>query len=276
MADGRVRALIINLRGYNVKVTDLFKMTLLAGAIASSPVFAATDAPMTLEQKQAIEKVVHDYLVSNPEVLVEVSQVLQKKQQQDMQQQAKSAISENVTQLLDGKIAVAGNPKGDVTLVEFFDYQCIHCKKMKPVIGALIQKHGNLRVVYKEFPIFGAESEVASRAALAAGVQGKYVQMQEALLKIDKRLDKAIVMATAKSIGLNVDKLSKDMNSEAITKELADNRALAEKMHLMGTPAVVIIGTTDGHAKTDPSPAFIPGAATEEALAALIDKAGKA
>lgn len=265
----------ITSRGLNVNVMSFLKMSALAAAVAASPVIAA-ETKMTAEQKKDIENVVHDYLLNNPEILVEVSQVLQKKQQQEMQQQAKSAINENAKLLLEGNIAVAGNPKGNVTLIEFFDYQCIHCKKMKPVITSLIDKHDNLRVVYKEFPIFGAGSEVASRVALAAGMQGKYTQMQDALIKVDKRLDKETVMNTAKSIGLNMEKLTKDMNSPEVTKELTTNRQLAEKIHLMGTPAVVIISTQDGQLKAKTQPAFIPGAASESTLNNLIKEAGKA
>ena len=258
-----------------MNLVDLLKVSVIATAVASSPVIAA-DTSMPAEQKKAIESVVHDYLLNNPEILVEVSQVLQKKQQQDMQQQAKSAISQNAKPLLEGKLAIAGNPAGNVTLVEFFDYQCIHCKKMKPVVTALISKHNNLRVVYKEFPIFGGGSEIASRAALAAGMQGKYIPMQTALLKEDKRLDKAVVMQIAKSIGLNMTTLAKDMDSKEVTNELDANRKLAEKMHLMGTPAFVVVATTDGQLKAQSQPTFIPGAASEETLNHLIDEAGKA
>ena len=170
-----------------MKITSLLTAGALAAAIGS-PVAMAADQ-MAPEQQKEIEKIVHDYLVNNPEVLVEVSQALQQKQQQNIQQQAKTGILENADQLFSGTLAVAGNPKGNVTLVEFFDYQCIHCKKMAPVISELIKKDSNLRVIYKEFPIFGKGSEVASQVALAAAMQGKYQQMHDALLKLESRLD---------------------------------------------------------------------------------------
>lgn len=247
---------------------------LTAGALASvmvSPVVLA-DNSLSAEQQQDVKKVVHDYLVSNPEVLVEASQALQQKQQQTAQQQAKSAIFDNAKQLFSGQLAVAGNPKGQVTLVEFFDYQCIHCKKMAPTLDALIKKDHNLRVVYKEFPIFGKSSEVASQAALAAGMQGKYLDMHHALLNIDKRLDDKIIMDTAKSVGLDLSKLKKDMDSPEVAKQLEANRQLAEKMHLMGTPAFVVASTPAGQFNPKSDPSFIPGAATQEALQDLIKK----
>ncbi len=252
--------------------TRLLTASALASVMAVSPVMAA-DSAMSPEQKKQVEQVIHDYLVSNPEVLVEASQVLQQKQQQTMQKEAQSSISQNADALLSGKLAVAGNPKGNVTVVEFFDYQCIHCKKMKPVISELIQKDSNVRVIYKEFPIFGKSSELASKAALAAAMQGKYIPFQEALLQLDKHLDKDLILSTAKSVGLDVKKLETDMDSKAVSDELDANRKLAEKMHLMGTPAFVVLATPGGVLKAGTEPAFIPGGTTFEALQALVSKA---
>ena len=250
---------------------------LTAGALALSSVAGAanTAAPASFDgaQKTQIEQIVRSYLVSNPEVLLEASQALQAKQQETMQKQAKSAISEHANELLQGGITVAGNPKGSVTLIEFFDYQCGHCKKMEPVIDALIAKNKDLRVVYKEFPIFGKTSEVASQAAIAAAMQGKYIPMQAALLKQTKALDEATVMEAAKSVGLDIAQLKKDMGSKSVEEMLAKNRQLAEKMHLMGTPAFVVAATPMGAFKSGQEPDFIPGGTTEVALQALIKKA---
>jgi protein-disulfide isomerase len=259
-----------------VKFTNLLAAGALATSLVSSAVMAAdamTTPPMSDAQKKEIEKVVHDYLVSNPEVLLEASQALQQKQQQNMQQQAQSAIHENAEQLFQGKLTTAGNPKGNVTVVEFFDYQCIHCKKMSPTMDSLVKKDSDLRVIYKEFPIFGKSSEMASRVALAAGLQGKYQAMHEALFKIEKRIDNQNVMEAAKSLGLDMAKLKKDMDSKEVTSILDANRQLAEKLHLMGTPAFVVAATPDGQLKAGTEPSFIPGAASEESLQELIKKA---
>ncbi len=258
-----------------MKYTHLLTAGALTASLVSSAVMAAdaSTPPMSDAQKKEIEKVIHDYLVSNPEVLLEASQALQQKQQQNMQQQAQSAIQENADQLFQGKLTTAGNPKGAVTVVEFFDYQCIHCKKMSPTIANLLKKDNNLRVIYKEFPIFGKSSEMASRAALAAGMQGKYQAMHEALFKVEKRMDNKIVMDTAKSLGLDISKLKTDMNSKEVTAILDANRQLAEKLHLMGTPAFIIASTPDGKLKEGSEPSFIPGAASEESLQELIKKA---
>ena len=255
-----------------MKAVNLITASALAMAVVAPALYAA-DAPLSADQKKQFEQVVHDYLVRNPEVLVEASQVLQQKQQQAQQEQAKSAISQNVKELFLGNLAVAGNPKGNVTLVEFFDYQCIHCKEMRETVEKLIKSDKNLRVIFKEFPIFGKPSELASRAALAAAMQGKYPQMHQALLKIDKHLDEALVMEAAKSAGLNIKKLKVDMESKQVKDELSANRALAEKIHLMGTPAFVVASTPGGQFKAGSTPGFVPGAASEKALQDLIDKA---
>ncbi|MGC1182692.1 DsbA family protein [Legionella sp.] len=258
-----------------MKFTNLLTIGALTASLVS-PVLSADDntaASLSDAQKKEVQQVIHNYLVTNPEVLLEASQSLQQKQQQNMQQQAQSAIKENADQLFNDKITVAGNPKGNVTIVEFFDYQCVHCKKMSPIINSLIEKDSDLRVVYKEFPIFGKSSELASKAVLAAGMQGKYKAMHMALIGVDKRLNDKIIMDSAKSLGLDMKKFKKDMDSKEVTEVLEANRALAEKLHLMGTPAFIIASTPNGRFKVGTEPSFIPGAASKEALQELIKKA---
>lgn len=256
----------------SVKLSRFLGVTALAFAI--QPLVAAEDT-LSSAQKQEVEKIVHDYLVSNPEVLVEASQVLQKKQQQSMLQQAESGIAENAQKLFADPIAVVGNPKGSVTLVEFFDYQCIHCKKMAPVISGLVKSNSQLRVIYKEFPIFGKSSDMASRAALAAGMQKKYSAMHDALINQEKRLNEELILEAAKSIGLDMNKFKADMNSKAVTDMLNENRALAEKLHLMGTPAFIVASTPNGTFNKNSKPAFVPGAASQASLEDLIKQVQK-
>lgn len=254
----------------------LFLTTVLATAISGSVTFAADTSntgAMSAENKQQIEQVIREYLVKNPEVLVEASQALQMKQQQQMQAHAKTAISENAKDLVGGTLTVAGNPNGSVTLVEFFDYNCGHCIKMKPVINELVAKNPNLRVVYKEFPIFGRDSEVASKMVIAAAMQGQYGKVQEALFKSGGHLNEQKVMEIAKHSGLNMTKLKADMNSKVVNDMLLANRDLAEKMHLMGTPAFIIIATPEGKFQPNGDVAFIPGAASQQALQDFVNKA---
>ena len=255
-----------------MKLNRLVAAGLLASVVAAPSMAADT---LSSGQKKQVEQIVHDYLLQNPEILVEVSQALQQKQQQSMQEKAKASVTKNADSLFTQKLAIAGNPNGNVTMVEFFDYQCIHCKKMKPVVSELVKDNKNLRVLYKEFPIFGKNSELASKAALAAAMQDKYLKMHNALLAQDKRLNEKTIMELAESAGLNMEQFKKDMNGEKVKQILKENRELAEKMNLMGTPAFIVASTPNGQFKKGSNPTFIPGAASEEALQNLIKQAGK-
>src|SRR5262249_24609588 len=144
-----------------------------------------TKTTFNANQVQQIQQVVHDYLIKNPQVLVEASEVLQKQAMMKVEQNAKTAINQSASKVFaDPASPVGGNPKGTVTIVEFFDYQCPHCKEMEAIIEKLVGKDKNLRVVYKELPIFGTNSRFASNAALASQEQGadKYVKLHDALM----------------------------------------------------------------------------------------------
>ena len=157
-----------------MKLKHIALAALFAG---SSMTFAqSSTAPaqgLTPAQTQEIQVVIKNYLLNNPEILVEVSQKLQAKQNQEMQAQASTFIKQNAAQLLNEKIAVAGAQNPNVTVVEFFDYNCGHCIKMSPVLSELMKNNPQVKVVYRELPIFGEKSINASKAALAAGMQGK-------------------------------------------------------------------------------------------------------
>lgn len=261
---------LIKFHGDKMKNNNVLAISVLTAALVAPYAYADTTVSAPVE-KTAIEKIVHDYIVNNPEVLVEASQALQAKQQKEIQKLAKSAIAEHGSTLVSGTLTIAGNPKGDVTLVEFFDYQCSHCIKMKPVINELIKKNHNLRVVFKEFPIFGKESEMASRVAIVAAMHGKYMQFQNEIFKSEQHLDEKTILAAARKIGLNKSTLKTEMDGKAVTDLLEESRKLAESIKLMGTPAFVVLATPDGVFKAGSKTAFIPGSASEETFQDLID-----
>lgn len=238
----------------------------VSGAFFTTQAFAAeANGAFSPTQTQAIEKIVHDYLIKNPQVLVEVSQALQQQQMSQMQKTASKAIAQNAKQLFsDPQSPVIGNPNGDVTIVEFMDFQCTHCKEMSPIMETIIKQDGNVRVVYKELPIFGPTSEFAAKAALASIKQGKYAQFHAALMKDDKSLSKEEVLKIAQAVGLNISQLQKDADSPAIAQQLKDNFKLAQAMGLMGTPALVV-ANRDG-SKT----VFVPGTTSQQNLQQLI------
>lgn len=165
----------------------------------------------------------------------------------------------------------AGNPQGNVTVAEFFDYQCGHCQAMAPIISAIIKANPNVRVVFKDFPVFpGSTSTFAARAALAANLQGKYYQFSHALLSSDQPLTEQVVFNIAQQTGLNVAKLKIDMRRKNIYEQLSANIRLAKQLKLVGTPAFYI-GKTNGTGKI----AFVFGEMSQDELQSAIDSAVK-
>jgi len=192
-------------------------------------------------QKSAIEKIVKDYLINNPGIMLQVQQALQARSEKQEAQRLKVAIKKNAKELFHrANAAVAGNPKGDVTLVEFFDYNCGFCKRALGNIAHLVATDKKLRVVFKEFPILSRGSEEASRIALAARQQGKYWQIHKALLSAHGHANGKSALKIAARLGLDLDKLKKDMTSPAVVKEISDNHKLAQAMGINGTPHFVI------------------------------------
>lgn len=140
----------------------------------------------------------------------------------------------------DPEAPVGGNPQGDVTIVEFFDYNCPYCRQVASVLDELVQTDPNIRLVYKEFPILGPNSTFAARAALAARKQGKYLEFHSALMMGRRVADEAAVLEFARIAGLDIDRLKADMEDPAIGAILERNLSLADALHISGTPAFVI------------------------------------
>lgn len=227
-------------------------------------------AKFSATQKEEIEGIIRNYLVTNPEVLVEASRALQQKERQKAMEKAQKAIPENADKLFNSlNSQVTGNPKGDVTLVEFYDHQCHYCKQVAPLVQKIREGDKNLRVVFKEFPIFGANSEYAAKAALAARKQGKYVVLHDALLKEKGKLNPALVLKIAKDAGIDTTQLKKDMKDPLIAKQLEENKKLASALGLNGTPAFVIASYP---VTKEMKYFFVPGVPSEAMLTNLIKK----
>jgi len=183
-----------------------------------------------------------------------------------------TANAQSANALLRGNYPVAGNPKGNITVVEFFDYQCSHCASMAPVISAVIRSNPNVRFVFKDFPIRGPMSEYAARAALAANMQGKYYQLNHALLTTNEPLTKENVISIAKANGLNTKKLEKDMFSATVTNQLKGTYQLAQELKLTGTPAF-FIGKTNSNSLSNVN--YVLGEMSQSDLQTAIDQAKK-
>lgn len=231
-------------------------------------------AEFTAQQKENIEQIVKDYLIKNPEVLIEVSKSLQQKQQKEMLERAQSVIPQKVNELFKASSPSVGKKDSPVHVVMWFDYQCVHCRQMTSVLNKLISENKNMRLVFKEFPIFGEVSEYASKMALAADKQSKYMEFHKALMDAKPPLTKDKIVSIAKSIKLDVKRLEKDMNSEQkdFESELKQNLDLAQELGIMGTPAFVIAGNID-KGKESIKSFFVPGASTYEMLQNLVKQA---
>ena len=190
--------------------------------------------------KGAIEAVVRDYLFKNPEVVEDALRLLQEKRQEQERKRAEAAIGKNGEVLRSHPMSpVSGNADGDLTVVEFFDYQCGYCKRVLPAMEALLEEDANVRVVWKEFPILGPVSVFAARAAMAAERQGKYYPFHLALMK-EPELTEGKVLEIAAKTELDLERLRQDMEDPAIQAYLDETRALGREIGISGTPAFVI------------------------------------
>ncbi|MGC2855841.1 DsbA family protein [Novispirillum sp. DQ9] len=243
-------------------------MTASALALAvSAPVgvLAQDTSALTDAQKDAVRALVRDTLVNDPDILREAFAALQAQEEKAQAARQAEALKTHAKALYESPTdPVLGNPKGDVTVVEFLDYRCGYCKSVMDTVMDVVKEDGNVRFVIKEFPILGPESVVAARYALAARAQGKYAPFHQALMKHRGAFTDESVRQIAKETGLNVDKLVKDAEDPALQKELLANRALAEALGISGTPAFAM-GTI-----------LIPGALNADTLKQAIAATRKA
>lgn len=252
------------------RMSSLPRRFLAVAAVALAPALgavSAADAAEALSEAQAdqVRTIVRDYLIANPEVLVEAMEALQAREQAAAAQAQRDALKTHAEQLFnDPGSPIFGNPDGDVTLVEFFDYQCGYCKAVHPSVLKAIEQDKGLRVVMKEFPILGPASVYASRAALASREQGKYEPFHNALMGHKGKLDEAIVDGIAKAVGLDLEKLKADMAAPAVDDQIKVSMALARALGIGGTPAFVV------------GDSLLPGAVPLERLKQEIAKAREA
>ena len=232
--------------------------------LAIAPARPLEAAEITPEQRKAIEAIIHDYLMQNPDVLIDALHEAEAKANSDADLKAAQVLRDRRHEVFDDPATpVGGNPQGDVTIVEFFDYRCPYCKQVHPAIQKLLDQDRKLRFVYKEFPVLGEQSDIAAHAALAARLQGKYEPLHNAMMAAKGQITEDVVYRLAGSVGLDVDRLKRDMKDPEIDQALSANRALAKALELRGTPGFVI----GDH--------LIPGAIDFDALKTMVADARK-
>jgi protein-disulfide isomerase len=216
--------------------------TVVLLAALSLPAAAQNISPA---QRTEIEAIIKDYLVKNPEILQEVSAELEKRQAAAEAARHQTAVKDHAQELFNSKRQVVlGNPQGDVTMVEFFDYNCGYCKRALADMLELMKADNKLRVVLKEFPVLGEGSVEAARVAVAARMQDptgkKYLDFHQKLLGNRGSVGRAQAIAAAKEAGFDMTRLEKDMASEEPKATIEESFKLADALGLSGTPSYVI------------------------------------
>ena len=193
------------------------------------------------QQGDEFEQRVRYYLVENPQVLVESLQRVEQQQRAVQTDELGRIISARSDEIFnDPETPVGGNPEGDVNLVEFFDYNCPYCRRVAPTLVEVEKHDPKLRLVYKEWPILGPNSEFAARAALASRSQGKYVEFHKALMLASGLINKSKVLEVATEVGLDLERLKQDMEAPEIKAAIERNKQLAQVLRITGTPTFVI------------------------------------
>jgi protein-disulfide isomerase len=210
-------------------------------AAASLAPWALAEDALTPAQKAAVDQEIRDYLAKHPEALIEALKAMQAANDAQEAAEVRAVIAAKHQALFDDpEDLVQGNSKGDATIVEFFDYRCPYCKQIEPRLDALLLEDRKLRIVYKEFPILGAASVFATHAALAAKKQGKYAEFHRAMMAAKGNISDDTVLEVAASVGLDMTKLKKDMSAPEIDRIIQENYALAQALHIDGTPGIII------------------------------------
>lgn len=220
----------------------------IAGVITATQVMpqfmAETEPPAPVEpdlDRQAVEDIVRAYLLENPEILEEVSIALQAKHAAEEEQRRQAAISDNRELLFASELDYStGNPDGDVVIVEFFDYNCPYCKRAHADMVDLMQSDAGIKVIYKEFPVLGPGSIEATRVALAAGRQGRYLDMHSRLIGSRGEVNEAVALDAARDLGLDMEKLASDLEDPELMRVVEQTHQLADALGIGGTPSYVL------------------------------------
>jgi protein-disulfide isomerase len=219
-------------------VAAALSLALPAGAPALAQSFSA-------DQREEIGHIIKDYLLAHPEVMQDVMAELEKHQQSADAEKHRAAVAENKATLFSSPHQVVlGNPQGNVTMVEFFDYNCGFCKRALSDMLDLIKSDSNLKFVLKEFPVLGEGSVEAARVAVAARMQDasgkKYLEFHQKLLGGRGAADKMRALAVAKEVGFDMARIEKDMGSDEVKKTIEENMKLADALGVNGTPSYVV------------------------------------
>ena len=224
-------------RFFPFSLSVLGAVTLLAAGCATT-----AKGPQTATLSQDLsDAAIERYIRAHPEVIEQSLQGLLAKRQTELRDHHKAALATKQQELLhDPASPISGNPKGEITLVEFYDYRCGFCKKAASSVTELQKEDRRVRVVYKDLPILGEPSELAAKAALASQVQGKHQAFHEALLASNADMSKGSILKIAVKVGLDAKRLEADMANPKWQTVIDKNRALARELGISGTPGFIV------------------------------------
>lgn len=220
-------------------------LTATALCLTATAVQAFEIETMSESERAAFRAEIRDYLLENPEVLMEAIAVLEERRADEAAAQEQVLLEQYHADIFeDGYSWIGGNPEGDVTIVEFLDYRCGFCKRAHPEVQALLAGDGNIRMIVKEYPILGAESELASRYAIATKLlegDEAYAAVHDELMEWDGPVNAGALQRIARTVGISDhDAVLAEMESEAVTGIIAANRALAQVLQIQGTPSFIM------------------------------------
>ncbi len=216
------------------------RRTLAASLFVLCATGTALAQQFTPAQRDEIVQIVRDALKRDPSILRQAVESLQADEGREREAASRAAIAASGKALIDPADPVAGNPAGDVTIVEFFDARCPYCKRLEPTMADLLRGDAGVRLVYKDLPILGPASLLGSRALLAAQRQGGYEKLRDALMRGGADITRESIGGEAQRLGLDWPQLQRDMEDPAIKHRLDANIQLAHALGIQGTPALVI------------------------------------
>lgn len=243
-----------------MKRSNLLLVTFMVSTLSSlSLAFSAEQ--LTEEQ---VKELALEAILENPDIIRQAISKLEEIERKKQQSAVSKVLASRWNELAgDENAPVLGNPDGDVTLVEFFDYNCPYCRRVKPEINQLLEKDSSVRLVYREWPILGEGSVFAAQAALASRNQGKYEEFHWALMGINGQANEASVLQTAKKHGLDIERLRRDMERPEITQHIQMSMELARQLGITGTPSFVV------------QDAVLPGLVTADRLISEVSRVRK-
>lgn len=221
-----------------------FSRLLMSAAVLSVfvPAAHAAESVLTVAQKEEIKALVAEQIKASGKDIMDSVRAYQEEEAKQADVKAEAKIKDVMAELTAANLPSVGNPAGDVTIIEFFDYNCGYCKKVLPELQKLVQDDKNLRIIFKEMPILGPTSKTAAEWALAAHKQGRYFEFHAALMDFKGAKSEEVFTKIAKDLALDVEKLKVDAASKDVQDAITKSMSIAESIGIQGTPAFIVNG----------------------------------